>query len=282
MISKKELLEYATHKALEEARRRGLEASDKEQLVAQTQNIIEDLFLSTGWKEIEAGEDKPEPMTVWRHRTVEDQEADWRSMSFAKAELQNAVERYLDAPWLQCREIDWLALNLLAYAAYQATLDLVRTRTLPMGRYLSLKMDSTGFRIGAELWRAALFLLKCIAWIIVFAATSPASPLGPLLWIFLTLGWLWRKWVIRKKNRNTLDSMFNTYATFSAVDQNWQEVWKALEKSRELGAAWDSMIYRLVEERRRQTPQTEKELNSPPGKEVVIGELQPEPPASVL
>lgn len=281
MVRKKELLEYAAHKALEETQRRGLETSDKEQLVAQAQNIIEDLFLSTGWKEIEAGEDKPEPLTVWRHRTIDDQEADWRSMSFAKAELQNAVERYLDAPWLQCREIDWLALNLLTYAAYQATLDSVRTRTLPMGRYLSRKMDSTGFRIGAELWRAALFLLKCIAWIIIFAATSPASPLGPLIWIFLTLGWLWRKWTIRKKNKNTLDSMRNTYATFSAADQNWQEAWKALEESREQGAVWDGLIYRLVEERRQQILHPDKIPDSLPNR-VAMGGLESEPPNPVL
>lgn len=281
MVSKKELLEHAVHKALEEAQRRGLDALEKEELVAQAQIIIEGMFLSTGWKEIEAGEDEPKPLTAWRHRTVEDQEADWRSMSFAKAELQNAVERYLGAPWLQCREIDWLALNLLTYAAYQATLESIRSRTLPMGRYLSRKMDSTGLRIGAELWRAALFLLKCAAWLIIFAATSPASPLGPLIWIFLTLGWLWRKWTIRKKNKNRLDSMRNTYATFSAVDQSWQEAWKALEKSRKQGAIWDSAIYRLVEERRQQTLHPDKTLNSPPNR-VVIGGLESEPPTSVL
>lgn len=282
MVSKKELLEQATHKTLEEARKRGLDAPEEAELVAQSQRIIEDIFLSTSWKEIEADEDKPKPVTVvWRHRTAEDQEADWRSMRFAKAELQNAVERYLDAPWLQCQAIDWLALNLLTYAAYQTTLDSVRARTLPMGRYLSLKMDSTGFRIGAELWRAALFLLKCVAWIIIFAATSPASPLGPLIWISLTLWWLWRKWAIRRKNKNRLTSMFNAYATFSATDQDWQEVWKALEESHEQGTIWDSVIYRLVEERRQSTLHVDK-TPVPPPSGVVIGGIEPEPPASVL
>ncbi len=45
--------------------------------------------------------------------------------------------------------------------------------------------------------------------------------------------------------------MITTYAALSTVSNSWQVVWDELKKSREAGAVWDGIVYRLVEERMR-------------------------------
>jgi len=44
-------------------------------------------------------------------------------------------------------------------------------------------------------------------------------------------------------------AMIATYVTLNTVSQSWQVVWEALKKSRDAGAVWDGIVYRLVEER---------------------------------
>jgi hypothetical protein len=241
MVNKEELLKHATGQAVEEAKRRNLDALATKELLAEAQEITEGMFLSIGWTHTKG--DPPhskKPVTIWRHRTLNDLELDWRYLSFAKAELQRAAERYLQASWLHCQKLDWLVLNTLTYEDYLAALDAVRIRTMPFSRYQASKSGSVSFRVLTELWRAALLILKITAWLIIFAAVSPASPIGPLLWIGLSGWWLWRK------------AMFSAYTALNIAHQNWPVMWEELKKSQELGALWNSLIYQLVEKKMQQ------------------------------
>jgi hypothetical protein len=250
MVSKEDLLKYATDQAIEEANRRHLDSLATKELLAEAREIIEDIFLSINWTKAQRDTaNSKNSLATWRHRTVDDRESDWRYLSFAKTELQHAAERYLQASWLHCQTLDWLVLNTLTYGDYLAMLDTIRARTMPLSRYQSRKSGKANFRVLAELWRAALLILKITAWFIIFAAVSPASPIGPLLWIALTGWWLWRKWAIRKRNTAILKAMFSTYTTLSTTYQGWPRMWEELKKSQELGALWNSLVYRLVEEK---------------------------------
>ncbi|ADE16921.1 conserved hypothetical protein [Nitrosococcus halophilus Nc 4] len=255
MVTKAELLKQATHQALIEANKRHLGNSAKEQLQTEAQAIIADIFRSIHWRNTENDPEVPQkPLTAWHHRTMSDRETDWRYLNFDKEELQQAAERYLQAPWLHFPELDWLLLNTLVYGDYLTTLDTVRARTMPFSRYESKKSGKTSFRMLAEVWRGALLILKITAWFIIFAAVSPASPIGPLIWIGITGWWLWRKWAIRRKNNTLLNSMFSAYGMLNITEKNWPKIHENLERSQELGAIWNPTIYPLVEERRRAYP----------------------------
>ncbi|ABA56761.1 hypothetical protein Noc_0231 [Nitrosococcus oceani ATCC 19707] len=250
MVTKAELLTQTAQQASIEANKRHLNDSATEQLQAEAQAIVKDIFRSIGWENSEnVPEIPPNPLTAWHHRTLNDRELDWRNLNFAQEELQQAAGRYLRAPWLHCRELDWLVLNTLIYGDYLAALDTIRARTMPFSRYQSRKSGKTGFRVLTEAWRGALLLLKIAAWFIIFAAVSPASPLGPLIWIGMTGWWLWRKWMIRRKNNALLKSMFSAYGALSPTHLDWPRIWEGLEKSQALGAVWNNMIYPLVEMR---------------------------------
>jgi hypothetical protein len=253
MVSKEELLKYATDQAVEETDRRNLDSLATKELLAEAREIIEGIFFSINWRETERNTvNSKNPLTTWRHRTLNDRETDWRYMSFANAELQHIAKRYLQASWLHCQTLDWLVLNTLAYGDYLAMLDRVRAHTMPLSHYQSRKSGKINFRVLAELWRAALLILKITAWFIIFAAVSPASPIGPLLWIGLTGWWLWRNWTTRKRNNTLLNAMFSTYTALSTTYQSWPKIREELKKSQELGALWNSLVYQLVEEKMQQ------------------------------
>lgn len=247
MINKKDLLKHATDQAVEEAKRLNLDSLSTQELLAEARKIIEDIFLSINWTEIRNdGMSSKNPLATWRPRTPNDRESDWRYLNVAKADLQQATERYLHTPWLHYQELDWLVLNTLTYRDYLTALDSIRARTMPLSRYQSRKSGNISFRVLAELWRAALLVLKITAWLIIFAALSPLSPIGPLLWIGLTIGWLFRKWFIWKKNNSLLKSMYSTYTALGSACQNWPSVWEVLKESQAQGAPWNSLVYRLV------------------------------------
>ncbi|ADJ27299.1 hypothetical protein [Nitrosococcus watsonii] len=254
MVTKTELLTQAAQQASIEADKRHLNDSAKKQLQTEAQAIIEDIFRSIGWKNAEKVPAIPSnSLTSWHHRTLNDRESDWRSLNFVQEELHQAARRYLRAPWLHCRELDWLILNTLVYGDYLAALDTIRARTMPFSRYQSSKSGKTGLRVLAEAWRVALLLLKIAAWFIIFAAVSPASPMGPLIWIGVTGGWLWRKWAIRRKNNALLKSMFSAYGALNPTHPDWPKIREGLKKSQALGAVWNNMIYPLVEMRMQKT-----------------------------
>lgn len=252
MVRKNDLLEYVSQQARKEASRRGLDEDATEDLVSEGRAIVEDLFASITWETVENGVIKSnEPITSWRQRNIYEVESDWRYMKFSRAELQGAAERYLDRAWLHCREIDWVIVNTLTYAEYQATLDFLRAHTMPISRYIARKAESIGWQIGSGLWRMIVLAVKWLLWLGIFIASFIVAPFGPIVWVGITAWWWWRKLAAQKKINKVLASMFATYATLSTVSQSWQIVWDELKKSRETGAVWDGIVYRLVEERLR-------------------------------
>ncbi len=176
-VAKNALIAETEKNAKLEASRRGLGEWDAENLVDDARAIVVDIFDNIF---VENSSSKvPEPVTHWRHRTPQDIETDWREMSFGREEIRSAAERYADSPWLQSRLLDWLILNVLTYAEFQATLEVVRARTMPATRYLASKAGSTKGTLASALWRGAIFILKWGIWFLAFAVSFEAAPFGP-------------------------------------------------------------------------------------------------------
>jgi len=250
MVRKDDLLENAAEMARTEAKRRSLDGYAIGDLIDEAAEIIDDLFMSITVEKVEGDVIKSsDPVTYWRHRVASDMESDWQNMQFSRADLQNAAERYLDRPWLHCRKLDWFIVNVLIYAEYQATLEFFSIRTMPFSRYISKKMGSIKWQISSEIWRTIVFLVKWLIWLGVIVLTFQFAPVGPVVWTGITVLWQWRKWKAQKKINDIMTSMIATYSTLGTISQSWQVVWDELKKSRDIGAVWDGIVYRLVEER---------------------------------
>lgn len=250
MVRKDDLLKYVSEQARLEAQKRKLDEYATEDLVSEATDIVEDLFMAITWETVEGDVIKStDPVTTWRHRGVNDMESDWRYMHFSRADLQNAAERYMERFWIHCRELDWLIVNALVYAECQATLDFFRSRIMPLSRYISKKAGSIKWQISSGVWRSIVFLVKWLFWLGVLAVAFQFSPVAPIVWIGITVLWQWRKWKAQKKFDDIMAAMIATYAALSTVSQSWQVVWEELKKSRDAGAVWDGIVYRLVEER---------------------------------
>jgi len=249
MVRKDDLLKAVLERAcLEVKRREGLDA--EEDLRQEAADIVDDLFSAITWETVEGDIIKStDSIATWRHRGANDLESDWRYMQFARADLQNAAERYLERPWLHCRELDWLIVNTLIYAECEATLDFFRAGIMPLSRYISKKAGNTKLQISSFAWRFILFLIKWLAWLGILVVTFEFSLVASIVWIGITLIWQWRKWKAQKKLDDVMAAMIATYATLNTVSQSWLVVWEALKKSRDAGAVWDGIVYRLVEER---------------------------------
>src|SRR5699024_10223680 len=118
------LLKHATDQAVEEAKRRNLDSLATQELLAEARKIVEDIFLSMNWTETRNdGMSSKNSLAAWRPRTPNDREPDWRYLNVAKADLQQATERYLHTSWLHYQELDWLVLITLTYRDYLTTLD---------------------------------------------------------------------------------------------------------------------------------------------------------------
>ena len=246
------MLRLVADHARTEAEKRGLAEYESEELISEATEIVEDIFGAITWERVENGVIKSrDAIVIWRHRTINDQKDDWRYMGFARSELQNAAERYLGKPWLHCREIDWLIVNVLVYAEYQATLDFVRARMMPLSRYITGKIGSGAAVAWSLLWRCVVTGLKWLIWLGIFVLSFELSPIAPIALGILTVWWQWRNWKARKKFERVLSSMTKTYASLSTISQSWRVVWDELQKSREAGAVWDGIVYRLVEDRMR-------------------------------
>lgn len=238
MVTRDDLLRLVGDRARDEASQRGLDADRTDELVGEATAIVDDFFESLTWQRVENGVIKSrDSLRVWRHRTVSDEEDDWRHMGFARAELQNAAERYLDRPWLHCREIDWLVVDVLVYAEYQATLDFLRVRTTPLTRYLAKKLGTTSSSAWSIIWRVLVTSVKWAVWCgLAVVAALVASPAGPIALVTVTALWLVWKWRSRNRLNALLAAMLRAYAHLSTVSQGWQVVWQELNSSRKQGA----------------------------------------------
>lgn len=253
MLKRATLLQLANERASAQANTQELDESRTDDLVAEAKAVVDDFFDSITWQAVENNVIKSrDPIDSWRHRTPEDQEQDWRYMSFSRSSLQGAAERYLDRPWLQSREMDWLVVDVLLYAEYQATLDFLRIGMMPMSRYIAGQLGTRSAVAWSSAWRGLMTGLKWLLWTALFTAAAAAmSPVGPIAVVVVTVAWLLWKWRTRRRLNALLAVMRRTYAHLSTVSQGWRVLWQELNDSRTRGAVWDGVVYRLVEERMR-------------------------------
>ncbi|CAB1274194.1 hypothetical protein [Candidatus Nitrosacidococcus tergens] len=227
---------------------------NQDHLLERAESIIDNLSTSIHWKN-----GKSIPEIIWNHRSKENKEYDWQNLSFKETELETVITDYLKFPQIHCQELDWLIMDILIYKDCLNALDTIRVRTMPHSRYQSKKSGNSTFRILAELWRFGLFILKILAWIIIFSFTTipPYSlntiflhlPITPILWIVITLGWLGKKWIDYRKNNNYLKVLFNTYDILKNSLFSWSEIQELLKRSQKFGMMWNNLIYQLVKAR---------------------------------
>ncbi len=250
-ITKAALLKQSKEKAELEAARREASEYETEDLVNQAQDIVEDIFYALDWTNVEDGIIKSnDPITEWHNRSLDDIENDWKYLSISRAEIQNAAERYLERPWLRSKYIDWLILNVLTYAEYQATFNVVRSKLQPLSLYIAQKSDSKLGLFASIVWRIFVFIFKWLIWLSLFVASFIIAPYGPIAIGGITAWWIWRKISAKRKIEELMASMFSTYSGFATLSQSWTLVWDELIKSRDKGAVWDGVVYRLVEDRK--------------------------------
>jgi hypothetical protein len=218
-------------------------------LVAAATDIIDDLFMSIICVKMQNNEKSIGPASEWPHRSVNDMEADWRHMRFSRAELRNAAEHYLERPLLRYRELDWLIVNALTYADCLAALDSFRSRIMPFSRCLLKRLPGIRWEASSAQWRLIAFLVKWLLWLVIFILSFTFTYVAPIAWIVVTVLWQWRKWAAQKKFNNLMATMIAAYETMNTSGLNWRRVRDALHKSRDAGAVWDDMIYRLIEDR---------------------------------
>jgi hypothetical protein len=242
MVVKHALQKEIEEKATAEAKARGLNGYAASDLVCEAVDVIEDFFAYITWTKVADGTiQSKDSVTEWHHRQPHDFESDWKYLEFDREGLRNAAERYLERPWMQCSKMDWLILNVLTYAEYQAFVDQVRSRTMRLEDYVSLR---TGGKVKSGTSFAVLGLIIAIALGLAW--------LWPPLGVAYAAGVCWQKWKQRKA-RKKIDaltkSMSATYSTFNTVSQSWKLVWDELLKGREQGVVWDGIVFRLAESR---------------------------------
>jgi len=137
--------------------------------------------------------------------------------------------------------MDWLILNVLTYAEYQAFVDQVRSRTMHLLDYVSL-------RTGTKKKAPTNYLEVTVAVGLLCGLTWLWTPLGVAYG--LLYGWqVWKRRAAQRKIQLLQNTMSATYSTFSTVSQSWQLVWDELLKGRHQGIVWDGIVYRLAEDR---------------------------------
>ena len=242
MIVKQALLNEMEARATAEAKNRGLIDYAASDLVSEATDIVEDFFAYITWTRVVDGtiQSKDSP-AVWLHRQLHDFESDWKYLELDREGLRGAAERYLERPWLRSNKMDWLILNVLTYAEYQAFVDHVRSRSMHLLDYVALRTGTTK--------KAPVNYLEITVGLgVLCGLTWLWTPLG--VTYGLLYGWqVWKRRAAKRKIQALQNSMSATYSTFSTVSQSWQLVWDELLKGRQQGIVWDGIVYRLAEDR---------------------------------
>lgn len=242
MVVKQILQKEIEEKAIAEAKSRGLNGYATSDLVCEAVDVIEDFFAYITWTKVADGIiQSKDSASEWHHRQIHEFESDWKYLELDREGLRGAAERYLDRPWMQSNKMDWLILNVLTYAEYQGFVDQVRSRTMRLEDYVSLR---TGGKVKSGTSFAVLGL--------VIAIVLGLAWLWPPLGVAYAAGVCWHKWKQRNA-RQKIDaltkSMSATYSTFNTVSQSWKLVWDELLKGRKQGVVWDGIVFRLSESR---------------------------------
>jgi hypothetical protein len=190
----------------------------------------------------------------WHYReTNEAIENDWKLLTINRNQLIYAAEQYLSTKWMHNKYLDWLFLNILIYAEYQAFIDHMLSKFLPTDDYIKQKCTQNIIPISLEFKPRSSFV-EIAVWLTVFLI-SLISKYTAISWISYTI---WYKWKSQKKLKEVNElikkiqnSMLRTYACTRTISNSWEVIWDELNQSRVCGVVWDGVLYRLVEERRK-------------------------------
>lgn len=168
-----------------------------------------------------------------------------RQLTIYRVELRQAVDTYINLPWLKHPHIDWMAANALIYAEVSSTASAFQPFP-PFG------VD--GINWGTIAWRVLFWLIKWGLWLAVMIAAlilGDGSYLPAGIWLVLTALVVIPSSLAKRRKANLLRAMLDAYEATRTSTMSWSALWDQLTKTRDLGAVWDPELYRLVELRKR-------------------------------
>ena len=217
---------------------------------SQVEHILDEVFGSLRWAKVSGGQvEEITHLESWKHRSASEIEADLAYLEINRASVLSALSEYLSNDSIASAQLDWLFLNLLTYAEYNATLSEVRKSLMGIDRYIKSLLPPKTTHITdisvftKRLWHIPVSLTFVgIAWLV-----HPA--LGAIVVAYLLYIMYKKRKVVEKLNA-TLMGMLQTYLSFNTTDVSWSQVASMLEKSRDSGAIWDASIFALIEKRK--------------------------------
>lgn len=183
----------------------------------------------------------------WPHWGTADHEANWRNLLISRDSLIDAAERYLETPWMWCRNLDWLFANSLVYAEFLAYLDSVKTKRYGSFRAAAEKDGDKTVLRWLRAGRVAMFLIKWLAWLAVVALALAIHPVAAALVAAATITWKALGFYEWQRQNKLLQAMIQAYTPLRSPTLSWRIVWDELNVARKRGVVWDGAVYRLVE-----------------------------------
>lgn len=255
MVTKEFLLAEIKKSATAEAKAQSLSQEKINSMYELGEELIDNVFFSLILTKVTNSTiESQDPLEEWHYReTNEAIENDWKLLTINRNQLIYAAEQYLSTKWMHNKYLDWLFLNILIYAEYQAFIDFTLGAILPTDDYIKQKCNQKIIPISLEI-KPRLSFVEITVWLTVFLI-SLISKYTAIAWISYTI---WYKWKSQKKLKEANErikkiqiSMLRTYACTRTISNSWEVIWDELNQSRVCGAVWDGVLYRLVEERRK-------------------------------
>lgn len=212
--------------------------------------IVNDVFDSLRWTSVQENVVQGvSALNEWKHRSLNEIEADWSRLEINRRTLQSALDRYLDLGSIRSKNLDWLFINVLTYAEYIATLDEIRRSLLGIEEFIKHKCNAAP---RAHSINIAPLLNRWWHWplaITLFSLSFFLAPFGPIAFAAYIAWAVYKRSKLIKKINRTLESMLQTYQSINTASLGWQNVQKSLDASKEKGAVWDASVFSLVESR---------------------------------
>ncbi|MBJ88373.1 MAG: hypothetical protein CMO98_00795 [Woeseia sp.] len=184
--------------------------------------------------------------TMWKHRSLADLAVDVRALNIQRNVLAAYVSRYIDLPKMHSKYLDWYAADTLMYAEFLPAITRLGNGLYGWNYLFPGQMSKTRMLL-RTLWT----LVKWGVW--TFAAFFLAEELGlPAVGLFVLLTASIR-FSMRKQKSKVPRLSVEMRAAYDVLDKDafsWELLWGELQRTRELGAAWPSELYRLVEMRK--------------------------------
>lgn len=213
------------------------------------QQLVDRVFESMRRMNVRAGvvQDFASP-DEWRHRTLQDIEADLAYLEIHRPAILAALSDYLADSSLWAQEVDWLFLNLLTYAEYIATVAEIRKKFLGIDGYVKslhppkAEHAPTVSALASRPWQTLLASGATLLSLLIHPALAAGVGVISVYWC-----------AKRKRGIEKIDSllsvMLRTYTSFNTVDLSWSHVSRTLEESRRDGVVWDASLFKLAEAR---------------------------------